>query len=33
MSSDTPQDLEPAVIALGGVYFGLILTAIAYLAG
>jgi hypothetical protein len=34
MSSETaPQDLEPGVIALGTVYFTLILTAIAWLAG
>ncbi len=29
----TPQELEAGVIALGAVYFGLILTAIAWLAG
>lgn len=33
MTSDTPQELEPTVIALGTVYFSLILTAIAYLSG
>jgi hypothetical protein len=33
MSSDTPQELERSVIALGSIYFSLILTAIAYLAG
>jgi hypothetical protein len=34
MSSDgTPQELEPGVIALGTVYFSLIVTAIAWLAG
>ena len=29
MISDTPQELEPAVIALGSVYFAIILAAIA----
>ena len=33
MISDTPQELEPAVIVLGSVYFTIILTAIAWLAG
>ena len=33
MNSDTPQELEPAVIVLGSVYFSCILAAIAYLAG
>jgi hypothetical protein len=32
-SNGVPQELEPGVIALGTIYFSLIVTAIAWLAG